>query len=101
MNKDPTGRAASFLTCRMTRRNSVSHSGLRDGQVREPLTVLDIAQQKMVKSTGVLIGNDLNYVQFNSQIANTMQEETTSINSRRDASDFNMPIDGNEQGTQQ
>jgi len=52
----------------------------------------------MAKSTGVLIGTDLNYVQFNSQIANGTQDETISINSKKEISDFNMPIDGNEQG---
>jgi hypothetical protein len=62
------------------------------------LFILDILQQKMAKSTGVLIGTDLNYVQFNSQIANSMQDEITSINSKKEISDFNMPIDGNEQG---
>lgn len=52
----------------------------------------------MAKSTGVLIGTDLNYVQFNSQVANAPQEDTISLSSRKEASDFNMPIDGNEQG---
>ena len=52
----------------------------------------------MAKTTGVLIGNDLNYVQFNSQIANDTQEDTTPVHSRRETSDFNMPIDGTEQG---
>jgi hypothetical protein len=52
----------------------------------------------MAKSTGVLIGTDLNYVQFNSQLANGAQEETMSVNSKKETSDFNMPIDGNEQG---
>lgn len=51
----------------------------------------------MAKSTGVLIGTDLNSVQFNSQIANATQEETMSINSKKETSDFNMPIDSNEQ----
>ena len=59
---------------------------------------LDVFQQKMAKSTGVLIGTDLNYVQFNSQVANATQEETASTNSKKETSDFNMPIDGNEQG---
>jgi hypothetical protein len=49
----------------------------------------------MAKSTGVLIGTDLNTVQFNSQVANATQDE---MNSRKETSDFNMPIDGNEQG---
>jgi hypothetical protein len=62
------------------------------------LFIFDVFQQKMAKSTGVLIGTDLNYVQFNSQIANSIQEETLSVNSRKETSDFNMPIDGNEQG---
>jgi hypothetical protein len=62
------------------------------------LFILDIYQQKLAKSTGVLIGTDLNYVQFNSQIANGTQEETISVNSKKETSDFNMPIDGNEQG---
>jgi hypothetical protein len=52
----------------------------------------------MAKSTGVLIGTDLNYVQFSSQVANSTQEESLSINSKKETSDFNMPIDGNEQG---
>lgn len=51
----------------------------------------------MAKSTGVLIGTDLNSVQFNSQVANSTQEETMSVNSKKEISDFNMPIDGNEQ----
>jgi hypothetical protein len=59
--------------------------------------IVDILQQKMAKSTGVLIGTDLNCVQFSSHVANMIQEETISINSRKDASDFNMPIDGNDQ----
>lgn len=62
------------------------------------LFCLDTVQQKMAKTTGVLIGNDLNYVQFNSQIANDTQEDTTPATSRRETSDFNMPIDGTEQG---
>jgi len=62
------------------------------------LFILDIIQQKMAKSTGVFIGTDLNSVQFNSQIANSTQEETMSVNNRKETSDFNMPIDGNEQG---
>jgi hypothetical protein len=49
----------------------------------------------MAKSTGVLIGTDLNTVQFNSQVANATQDE---MNSKKETSDFNMPIDGNEQG---
>ena len=52
----------------------------------------------MARSAGVLIDNDLNSVQFNSQVANNIQEESSSINSKKDTSDFNMPTDGNEQG---
>ncbi|CAF2598817.1 unnamed protein product [Rotaria sp. Silwood2] len=58
---------------------------------------IDIFQQKMAKSTGVVIGTDLNYVQFNAQVANTPQDDTISINSKKEGNDFNMPIDGNEQ----
>lgn len=57
----------------------------------------DVFQQKMAKSTGVLIGTDLNSVQFNSQVANAIQEETASINSKKEANDFDMPIESNEQ----
>lgn len=57
----------------------------------------DVFQQKMSKSTGVLIGTDLNSVQFNSQVANAIQEETASINSKKEANDFDMPIESNEQ----
>ncbi|CAF3552282.1 unnamed protein product [Rotaria socialis] len=57
---------------------------------------MDILQQKMAKSTGVVIGTDLNYVQFNAQVANTLQDDSLSINSRKEGCDFNMPIDGTE-----
>ncbi|CAF5209801.1 unnamed protein product, partial [Rotaria magnacalcarata] len=57
---------------------------------------MDILQQKMAKSTGVVIGTDLNYVQFNAQAANTLQDDSLSINSRKEGCDFNMPIDGTE-----
>ena len=53
----------------------------------------------MAKSTGVIIGTDLNYVQFNAQIANAEQNDTISVNSKKEESDFNMPIDGVESGT--
>lgn len=51
----------------------------------------------MAKSTGVLIGTDLNSVQFNSQLANASQEETASINSKKEANDFDMLIENTEQ----
>ncbi|CAF3569320.1 unnamed protein product [Adineta steineri] len=57
----------------------------------------DSSLQNRAKSTGVIIGNDLNYVQFNSQVANAIQEDTTFVNSKKEASDFNMPVDENEQ----
>ncbi|UJR27111.1 hypothetical protein I4U23_008410 [Adineta vaga] len=60
-------------------------------------TNTDTYQQKIARSTGVLIGTDLNCVQFNSQVANTVQDDTTSVSSKKETSDFNMPIDGNEQ----
>ena len=53
----------------------------------------------MAKSTGVVIGTDLNYVQFNAQVANTLQDDSSSINSKKEGYDFNMPIDGTEPGT--
>ncbi len=64
----------------------------------EYFIIIDVFQQKMTKSTGVLIGTDLNSVQFNSQVANAVPEDTASMNSKKETSDFNMPIDGNEQG---
>ena len=54
-------------------------------------------QQRMAKSTGVLIGNDLNSVQFNSQVANAPVDDAPTA-SKRDTIDFEMPTDGNEQG---
>lgn len=79
---------------------SSAETGLfRSGSVVSNDSMTDVLQQNMVKSTGVMIGTDLNSVQFNSQLANAnQQDETVSISSRRDASDFNMPIDGTEQG---
>lgn len=62
------------------------------------ITFLEVYQQKMAKSTGVVIGTDLNYVQFNAQVANTLPDDAMSVNSKREGNDFNMPIDGNEQG---
>ncbi|CAF0753950.1 unnamed protein product [Adineta ricciae] len=60
-------------------------------------TNTDTYQQKLAKTTGVLIGNDFNYVQFNSQVGNTTSDDTTSVNSKKETSDFNMPTDGTEQ----
>lgn len=60
--------------------------------------VLDILQQKMAKSTGVVIGTDLNSVQFNAQVANTIQDDSISVNSKKEGNDFNMPTDGTEIG---
>ncbi|CAF2481357.1 unnamed protein product [Rotaria sp. Silwood2] len=56
---------------------------------------------KQAKLTCVVIGINLNYVQLNTKIANvTTQDDTISINTIEKArSDFNMSIDGNEQGT--
>ncbi|CAF3650564.1 unnamed protein product [Rotaria sordida] len=58
---------------------------------------IDAFQQKMAKSTGIVIGTDLNYVQFNAQGASTPADDTISVNSKKEGNDFNMPIDGNEQ----
>lgn len=52
----------------------------------------------MAKSKGILIGTDLNYVQYNPQVSVTPQDETASISSKKDGSDFNMPVDGQDQG---
>lgn len=51
-------------------------------------------------STGVLIGTNHNYVQFNSQVANSTPDESSlSVNNKREANDFNMPVDTDENPT--
>ncbi|CAF0908269.1 unnamed protein product [Rotaria sp. Silwood1] len=77
--------------------SSLFRSGSTASTTSNESNSIDIFQQKLAKTTGVVIGTDLNYVQFNAQVANTPQEDTISINSKKEGSDFNMPTDGNEQ----
>ena len=70
----------------------------RDVPPVESRNAAGVVQQRMAKSTGVLIGNDLNSVQFNSQVANAPVDDAPTA-SKRDTIDFEMPTDGNEQGS--
>lgn len=100
-----TSKMLSFFQRGLERETAVESVPFRSGtptastsnDLNKTRKTSDVLQQKMAKSTGVLIGTDLNCVQFSSQVANALQEETASINSKKEGNDFDMVIESNEQ----